>query len=141
MMLLLAALLAAAIAPPATVLPLGELPPQVMAKNSCALFLWDRATKHRVVMMIAIPEPATIRVVRNGKTVTLAQIAAEGEPVLGFYPKSSFGDGNLKLDFDLAITRNDGVAGGGIIRDGVLTVTTSDGAAVVAPVAGLVGCG
>lgn len=125
----------------ASVLPLDELPPQVMAKNSCAMFLWDRASKRRVVMMVAVPEPAVVRVASGGKVMALAQIAAEGDKVLGFAPRSRFGDGRFEVAIDVEITANDGVVGGGVVRDGTLTVTQADGVAVVAPVAGLIGCG
>ena len=136
----LAMMLAAALPLSQAALPLDELPPQVMAKNSCALFLWDRASARRVEMMVAVPGPAYVRVARGGTVVALPQISAEGDPVLGFAPRAKFGDAAMTLAFDLTVVANDGAVGGGIVRDGVMTVTGADGVAVVAPVAGLVGC-
>lgn len=124
--------LAAAVSP----LGLGELPPQVMQPNSCALFLWDRASEKRVVMALA--NPATVRVMRGGKTIDLAQSSADGAPVLGFAPHARYGDAALSIGLDLDIVASEG--GGAVIRNGAVTVTEADGSAVVAPVAGLVGC-
>lgn len=131
----IAALMLAAATPSS--LPLGPLPQQKLAKGSCALFLWDRASRDRIVMATAAP--AQVRIVRGGRTIDLAQASGEGEAVLGFRPRSSFSDGHTTIALDLAILPTEG--GGAVIRDGVVTVTEADGAAVVAPVAGLVGCG
>lgn len=137
------ALVAAAPAPkpaPQTARPsalgLSELPPQQLAPNSCALFLWDRASEKRIVMAVA--QPAMVRVVRGGKPIDLAQAASDGGPVLGFAPHARYGDANLMVGLDLEITPSEG--GGAVIRSGTVTVTEADGSAVVAPVAGLVGC-
>ncbi len=132
----IALLLLAAAAPASSPLPLAELPPQVLAKGSCAMFLWERSSQHRVVMAIA--EPATIRV-NAGSVQTLAQAGGDGAPVLGFRPHAVYGDDRLRVELSLAITADD--AGGAIIRDGAITVSMAGGDAVVSPVAGLVGCG
>lgn len=130
------ALVAAAPVPPQSALGLSELPPQQLAPNSCALFLWDRASEKRIVMAIA--QPAMVRVVRAGKALDLPQVAADGAPLLGFAPHARYGDANLMIGLDLEISASEG--GGAVIRSGTVTVTEADGSAVVAPVAGLVGC-
>jgi len=117
-------------------LGLGELPPQVLPPNSCAMFLWDRASEKRVVM--AVSTPAMVRVIRGGKSVDLPQSMADGTPVLGFSPKARYGDASFGVGLDLDIVPSEG--GGAVIRNGAVTVTQADGSAVVAPVAGLVGC-
>jgi hypothetical protein len=117
-------------------LGLGELPPQVLQPNSCAMFLWDRASEKRVVMAVA--NPAMVRVMRGGKLVDLAQTRADGAPVLGFAPRAAYGDKAFGIAIDLDIVATE--AGGAVIRNGAVTVTEADGSAVVAPVAGLVGC-
>jgi hypothetical protein len=124
--------LAVAVSP----LGLGELPPQVMQPNSCALFLWDRASEKRVVMALA--NPAMVRVMRGGKTVDLPQTNADGATVLGFAPRASYGGAGFSVATSLEIVPSEG--GGAVIRSGAVTVTQADGSAVVAPVAGLVGC-
>lgn len=128
--------LAAALSQAVSQLGLGELPPQVMAPNSCALFLWDRASEKRVVMATA--NPGVVRVVRGGRTLDLPQLRADGTPVLGFMPHARYGDAALSVGLDLDIVASEG--GGAVIRNGAVTVTEADGSAVVAPVAGLVGC-
>jgi hypothetical protein len=142
--ILLAAMLLAApaqAAEPASALPFGELPPQVLAKGSCAMFLWERAGSSRVAMVVAGEAPV-LRVLRDGKLTSLAAVpgSASGTPVMGFAPSQRFADAQTAVSIDVTIIPNpDGI--GGVVRDGALTLTRPDGEAVVAPVAGLLGCG
>ncbi|MFZ4687906.1 MAG: hypothetical protein ACOYLS_01580 [Polymorphobacter sp.] len=129
--------LAAAAPAPDNALGLGELPPQVLAKNSCALFLWDRASRQRIVMAVAVPAQAMVQ--HGGKRLALAQTGGDGEAVLGFRPRARYAGGDVALALDLEITASEG--GGAVIRTGTVTRTMADGGAVVAPVAGLIGCG
>lgn len=129
-------LAAAAIESP---LALGELPPQPLAKDRCALVLWERSTKRRVAMVEI--NPGGIRVLSDGTVATLPEVGADGERVIGFAPHARYGDARLKIETSLAIVANGNGAGGAIVRDGAITVTGSDGVAVVAPVAGIIGCG
>ncbi len=117
-------------------LPLGELPPQVMPAGSCAMFLWERSTRRRVLMATA--RQATAKVIYDGKAATLTQTGADGPAILGFSPHSRYAAQGYAIGVDLAIDANE--SGGAIIRDGTLTFTASNGAAVVAPVAGIIGC-
>ncbi len=117
-------------------LPLGELPPQAMTTGSCAMFLWERSTRRRILMAMA--RQATAKVIYGGKAATLAQTGAEGEAIMGFSPHLRYAAEGFAIGVDIAIDAND--SGGAIIRDGTLTFTASDGAAVVAPVAGIIGC-
>ncbi len=117
-------------------LPLAELPPQVLPVGTCALFLWDRATRHRILM--ATTSPSRIRIVHAGKLTLVDAASADGEPVFGFAPRARYKAVGFEIGLDLAIVAND--AGGAVIRDGSITFTAADGGAVVAPVAGLVGC-
>jgi hypothetical protein len=132
----LLALLLATTTAPASPLGLGELPQQSLAKGSCALFLWDRASRQRVVMVTAAP--ARIMVMRGGQPVLLGLSGSTGAAVLGFAPHASYGEGTAQITIDLAVLPAEG--GGGIVRDGAITVTTGDGSSVVAPVAGIIGC-
>ncbi|OYU13948.1 MAG: hypothetical protein CFE37_13430 [Alphaproteobacteria bacterium PA4] len=126
-------LLAAATA----ILPLAELPPQVLPPKSCAMFLWDRASQRRIAMLTA--EPGTLRIARDG-VQTLPQTGGDGEPVLGFRPHAAYGSGPARIEVTLTITANDAGVGGAVIREGSLTVMLADGSALVTPVAGLIGC-
>ncbi|WP_426166457.1 hypothetical protein [Sandarakinorhabdus sp. DWP1-3-1] len=129
-------LLAAAVA---SALPLGELPQQVLGKDQCAMFLWDRASERRVAMVLA--NPLSLRVMRNGVATTLpASDAGTGAPVLGFPSRLRFADAGSAIAIDATIEPNDGGIGG-VVRDAIITMTLPTGEAVVAPVAGLVGCG
>ncbi|PZN92195.1 MAG: hypothetical protein DCF31_17175 [Alphaproteobacteria bacterium] len=123
----------------ASALPLGELPPQVLAKDQCAMFLWDRASERRVAMVLV--KPLSLRVMRGASVVTLpASDAGTGEPVLGFPSGLRFGDTSGAIAIDAVIVPNDGGTGG-VVRDAIITMTLPTGEAIVAPVAGLVGCG
>lgn len=133
--LVLPLIMAAVTAQP--VLPLAELPPQVMAPNSCAMFLWDRNSQRRMVM--AMPRPPTLRI-NSGGVRDLAQRSAGGTPVVGFSPSATYADGTLTIALALTITANPAGIGGAVIRDGVMTVTGPDGTAIVTSVAGLIGC-
>ena len=120
-------------------LPLGELPPQVLAKGQCAMFLWDRASEKRVAMVLA--NPLSLRVVRGtAVTPVPASDAGSGAPVLGFRPHLRFADAAGAIAIDATIMPNDGGIGG-VVRDAVITLTLPSGDAIVAPAAGLVGCG
>ena len=133
---LIAAVLAAA--SPVSPLPLAELPPQPLGPSECALVLWERATGRRVAMLLA--RPGGIRVFSGGSIRNLPEIAADGDAVVGFVPHARFGDAALQVETSLAITASD-AAGSAIVRDGAITVTGADRMAVVAPVAGIAGCG
>lgn len=117
--------------------PLAELPPQTLAPNSCAMFLWDRGTRRRILMSVA--QPPTIRI-NSGGIRTLAQRDGSGTPVMGFAPRSSYADGTLTISLNLAIVPNPASVGGASIKEGVMTITGTDGEAIVSPVAGLIGC-
>jgi hypothetical protein len=133
--LLLPLLLATATAEP--LLPLAELPAQTLAPNSCAMFLWDRGSERRVLMAIA--QPPTIRI-NNGGVRNMAQRSASGAPVMGFAPNATYADQTLTITLALTIKPDAGGIGGAVIRDGVMTMTGRDGAAIITPVAGLIGC-
>ena len=132
----LIALLLAAVSPAPSLLGLGELPPQPLAKGSCALFLWDRASQQRVVM--ATFAPAQILVMRNGKAVLLPLAGTSGTAVAGFAPHTVYGDGAAQITLDITVTPAGD--GGGVVRDGAISLTAADGSMIVAPVAGIIGC-
>ncbi|MEY2883641.1 MAG: hypothetical protein RL490_1365 [Pseudomonadota bacterium] len=120
-----------------SVLPLDELPPQVLPPKSCAMFLWDRTSQRRIAMLTA--EPGTLRIARGG-VKTLPQAGGDGESVLGFRPHAAYGTGPDRIEVALTITANDAGVGGAVIREGSMTVLLADGSALVTPVAGLIGC-
>jgi hypothetical protein len=131
------ALLVAAATAAVPVLPLAELPPQTLAPNSCAMFLWDRTSEKRVVMAVA--QPPFIRI-NSGGVRDLGRRDASGTPVMGFSPRASFADAKLTITLDLVIKPNPASVGGAVIRDGVMITTAPDGESIVSPVAGLIGC-
>lgn len=133
---------AAASAPPvsppglASALPLAELPPQQLARGACALFLWDRASGRRIAMVGNAP--AVLRVMIDGRSTDLPQDHADGAVVMGFAANASYRSAARRFDTRLIIEA--ATAGGGVVRDGSLTITADDGSAIVTPVAGIAGC-
>ena len=87
---------------------------------------------------MAIAQPSGAKVIHDGKVVTLAQTGIEGAPVMGFTPHAGYAADGFGIGLDLVIDANE--SGGAIVRDGTLTFTATDGFAVVAPVAGIIGC-
>lgn len=132
-MLLIAAVAGAA---PASIVPLAELPPQQLARGSCALFLWDRASGRRIAMLGNAP--ALLRVVIDGRSIDLPQDRAEGAAVMGFAANASYRSAARRFDTRLVI--EPATVGGAVVRDGSLTITADDGSAIVTPVAGIAGC-
>ena len=140
-----AAMMLILLAPPLSgaeppVLPLGELPVQTLPAGRCALFLWDRQgdAGRRIVMVTYGPPQARVRI--GGKVADLSQVSA-GEPVLlGFAARARYAGAGVTLDLDLALDPNASVTGGAMIREGAAALTGADGATVVVPVAGLIGC-
>lgn len=130
-------LLALATAATIGALPLSELPPQPLAAGSCAMFLWDRPSGKRIAMITAAPL-AQITVIHGGRAISLPASGAEGPAVMGFAPRGQYRGASIGISLDLAISPTG--TGGAIIRDGALTLTEADGSAIVAPVAGLIGC-
>lgn len=125
-----------AAAAPALPAPFAELPPQVLARGQCALFLWDRASGKRIAMLGRTP--ALLRAIIDGRTTDLPAEARAGDEVMGFAPISRYrADGR---QFEVRLTIMPATAGGAVVRDGSLTITEADGSAVVLPVAGLAGC-
>lgn len=116
--------------------PFAELPPQTLEAGSCALFLWDRASGKRIAMLGRTPP--MMRAIIDGRSTDLPAEAREGEPVFGFAPISRYRSANRS--FEVRMTILPATAGGAVVRDGSLTVTASDGSAIVLPVAGLAGC-
>jgi hypothetical protein len=134
--MVIAILVAAQLATAALPAGLGELPPQALSAGECALFLWDRASARRFAMLGR--NPALLRLVIDGKITDLPQTTAEGSPVLGFAPTSSFRSANRS--YEVRMTILPATAGGAVVQDGSLTITEADGSALVLPVAGLAGC-
>jgi hypothetical protein len=136
--LLVASLVAASpTTAPQSLLPLAELPTQVLAVNECALVLWERGTGKRIAMLTLRPE--AIRITGEGGVLVLPKTSAEGEAIVGFPARMQFSDGRISIMTSLAIVAND-VAGSAIVRDGIISVTGRDGVEVVASVAGIAGC-
>ncbi|WP_310475132.1 hypothetical protein [Sandarakinorhabdus sp.] len=125
-----------ATAQPALPPPFSELPQQVLESGQCALFLWDRGSGKRIGMLNRTPP--LLRAIIDGRSTDLPVEAREGDEVMGFAPISRFR--SATRSFEVRLTILPATAGGAVVRDGSLTITETDGSAIVLPVAGLAGC-
>ena len=116
--------------------PFAELPPQLLEAGQCALFLWDRGSGKRIAMLGRTPP--VLRAIIDGRSTDLPAEASEGETILGFAPVSRYR--SVSRSFEVRLTILPATAGGAVVRDGSLTITQTDGSAIVLPVAGLAGC-
>lgn len=120
-------------------LTLAELPPQKLSPGQCAMFLWDRASRQRIVMW-PTAQPLTIALATGPIPLTATPGTGSGTPVLGLLPKATFASPTLTAEIDLTIVPS--AAGTtATIPEGILTLTAPDGEALITPVAGLIGCG
>jgi hypothetical protein len=132
----IAALLALQLATAQPPGPLAELPPQTLEQGRCALFLWDRGSGTRIAMLGNAPP--LFRAVIDGRLTDLPQDGASGTAVLGFAPIARYRSASRQYEVALTILPTGN--GGAVVRDGSLTITESDGGALVIPVAGILGC-
>ncbi len=116
--------------------PLAELPPQELERGRCALFLWDRASGRRIAMLGNAP--AILRVIIDGRSTDLPLDRSDGPAVMGFATSGRYRSAARVFETRLVI--EPATAGGAMVRDGSLTITSADGSAVVTPVAGIAGC-
>lgn len=120
-------------------IPLEELPPQHLAKDQCALFLWSRgAAARRIVMALNEPPVARIRV--GGRTFDLPRTDWDGASAFGHFAHQTFAADrvNLTLDLDLGDRRE--LLGGAVVPTGTLDYRDPAGWSAVIPVGGLIAC-
>ena len=135
--MVIAALIALQVAAVQPAAPFSELPPQPLESGRCALFLWDKASRQRIAMLATTPTPS-LRARIDGQLVDLPQAGASGSAVMGFAPATRYRSASRQ--FDVAMTILPTGTGGAVVRDGSITVTETDGSALVIPVAGILGC-
>jgi hypothetical protein len=134
--MVIAALIALQVVAAQPVGPLTELPQQQLEPGRCALFLWDRASRQRIIMLSATP--AALRARIDGQINDLPQASSSGTAVMGFAPNASYRSATRQ--FEVAMTIAPTGTGGAVIHNGSLTITEADGSALVVPVAGILGC-
>lgn len=116
---------------------LGAIGPQELPREGCAAYLWTLSEPRHLV---AMAEPARLRLQLDGKTVDLVRTGAEGVAGLGLATSTHYAAGDLTATVALAVTERPDIARGGFVSDATLTIEPRGGDAIVTPVAGMVGC-
>lgn len=114
---------------------LGPIGTQVLPATGCAAYLWTAERQ-----MVAMVEPASLRVQIDGKTIDLARASADGVGVTGLPATSRYATGAVTATLEMAIVADDALLRGARVPGGTLSVEQAGKDTVVAPVAGLIGC-
>jgi len=112
---------------------LDLLPPQDLPPGQCALALWDITSRTRIAMV----SNAGLTLVLDGATLLLAPDASPDTNAIA--PEAGYSNGQVSARHQLNL--EPGASRNGTVTEGVLAVRRADGAALVIPVTGLVGCG
>ena len=116
----------------------GVLPKQDLPTTGCAAYLWSVADRSLVAMASA--DPATLRVMIDGKVVDVARASESGTADYGFAGVTGYAAGGLGATLDITIARRTDLAAGAAVPAGTLTIARAGQDSVVVPVAGLIGC-
>lgn len=130
---MIAALLLQAAAP-----MLGTLPRQTLPASGCAAYLWSVADRRLVA--VAETEPASLRLVLDGRQVDLARSGGAGQGDYGFAASGSYAAGEVAATLEMTVARRADLTAGAAVPAGTLTVARAGGDSLVVPVAGLIGC-
>lgn len=115
----------------------GPIGAQDLPQQGCAAYLW---TVSQPQTLVAMAEPARLRVQLGGKIVDLARATAEGDAGLGLARRTRYANADVGVTLELQVEQRPDLTKGGLARDGTLTLERSGQDAVVTPVAGMVGC-
>ncbi|MDR6787042.1 hypothetical protein J2Y58_000380 [Sphingomonas sp. BE138] len=144
--LLAAAQVAAAPATPAAApatgidgLPIGALPPQALPARGCAAYLFSTGTT-RVLAAMATADPATLRIMIDGRTLDLARTGATGTAPLGFNAENVYRGGDVVATVQMTIELRQNLTAGAAVPSATLRLDREGSDTLVVPLAGLVGC-
>lgn len=119
---------------------LGALGRQALPAKGCAAYLWDNAPQRRLVAM-ATADPAQLRLRVDGRTVDVARSGQQGTAGYGFAGVTEYRGGDVTAVLDMTVETRGDLAGGGVVPAATLRVERPGRDVLVAPVAGLIGCG
>lgn len=119
---------------------LGAIGRQALPETGCAAYLWDNAPERRLVAM-ATAEPARLRLRIDGQTIDLARAGQQGAAGYGFAGVTDYAGGDLRVALDMSVQARADLSGGAVVPAATLRVERPGRDVLVAPVAGLIGCG
>jgi hypothetical protein len=119
-------------------LALATLPQQQLEPGRCALAIWSREAKPRLVGM-AFAGPDRLRLDVGAGARDLALASADAPAVGGFAPRARYAAADLAATLDLDLETRPGFTGA-VARTGALRLEPAAGDASVVPVAGIAAC-
>ena len=120
-------------------MPLQLLPPQTLAAQQCALFLWQKSEQPRRILM-ALDTPPIARVQIDGRLIDLPRIEISGDLQWGHFPHAVYSGSGLTLRLDLVIEDRERLIGGALVPEGSLSIERENGWSMIVPVAGMIAC-
>ncbi|WP_394647752.1 hypothetical protein [uncultured Sphingomonas sp.] len=132
---------AQAVAPSATIdgLPIGALPQQALPARGCAAYLFSTGTT-RTLAAVATADPATLRLVIDGKVIDVPRTGATGTAPLGLNAENVYRASDLVATVNMTIELRQNLTAGAAVPSATLRLDRAGRDTVVVPLAGLVGC-
>lgn len=115
---------------------LGTLPRQALPQRGCAAFLWTVEDQR----LVAMAEPARLRIMLNGKATDLAATQADGAGAMGFAATTLYAGGGVSATLAMTIAPRESLQDGAVVSDASLRLVQTGGDEIAVPVGGLVGC-
>jgi len=126
------------VSPPLTVPIPGTLPKQALPARGCAVYLWSAEDRRLVAMAGA--DPATLRLVLDGKIVDIARAEQAGGAGFGFGDSTTYRRDDITATLAIQIATRSDLVDGAIVPTATLSLAKGGGDALVVPVGGLIGC-
>jgi hypothetical protein len=131
--------LQAAPAPAPLTVPIpGTLPKQALPVKGCAVYLWSAEDRRLVAMAGA--DPATLRLVLDGKVVDIARAEQVGGAGFGFADSTTYRRDDIIATLAIQVATRSDLVDGAIVPTATLSLARGGGDALVVPVGGLIGC-
>lgn len=121
----------------ATPMP-GKLPQQALPARGCAAYLWSLQDRSLVAMATA--DPATLRLVVDGRVVDFPRETSTGAGGFGLATHGVYRQGGMTATLDLTFATRTDLTDGGGVPEATLTLARAGADELVLPVAGMIGC-
>lgn len=119
---------------------LGPIGRQALPARGCAAYLWSALPRRELVAM-ATAEPGVLRLKVDGRTVDVARAGGTGAAGFGFAERTEYRGADVSAVLDLSVQTRRDLTGGAVVPSATLRVERPGRDVLVAPVAGLIGCG